>query len=128
MVVIAVMAVISAIAVPAYVGYIREAKLSTAHANADSLRIFLEDHQLDNSTYVASGDVSGTTYSKSDLASKFNWTPSGDGDLYTYSVTVTPTTWSITVQHDDGEWIRCEDRMNTCCDMDTSGATTSACP
>jgi len=125
MVTLAVIAVIAGIAIPAYNGYITEARLATAHMNAGTLRVFLEDYQLDNGTYVVGGD---TTYDKGELNTNFGWAPDGDGNAYTYSVTVTASTWDIVVTHIDGDWIRCEDRMDNCCDSETPGATTAACP
>lgn len=125
MVVIAILAIISAIAIPAYQGYIREARLSTARLNADSMRIFLEDYQLDNATYVVGGD---TSYNAADMQNYFGWTPSGDGGTFTYTVTVTPTTYAVLVEHVDGDWVFCEDRMANCCDNTTAGATKTNCP
>jgi type IV pilus assembly protein PilE len=125
LVTLAVIAVISAIAIPAYNGYIREARLATARMNAESLRVFLEDYQLDNGTYVVGGD---SNYDEAELQTNFGWSPDGDGDAFTYSVDVTATDWDIVVTHLDGDWIRCEDRMSNCCDSETSGASKSACP
>jgi len=125
MVVVAIITVIAAIAVPAYNGYITEARLGAARMNADSLRVFMEDYFLDNASYIVGGD---TTYTEAELDTNFGWTPDGDNDAYSYSVTVTTTSWDITVQHTAGGWIRCENRMNNCCDSETAGASLAACP
>ena len=125
MVVVAVLAVISAIAIPAYNGYIREAQFGAARANADSLRVFMEDFFLENGTYVVGGD---TSYDEAELRTNFGWSPDGDQDSFTYAVTADASSWSITAQHTSGLWIRCERRMRNCCDSDTPGATTTACP
>ncbi len=132
LIVMAIMAILAVIAIPAYTGYIKEARLSTARANANSVRVFLEEYFLENSTYIVGGD---TSYTKAELEANFGWRPDGDGNGYEYTVTAvdggTPAdrTWHITVVHDSSDdWIRCEDRMTTCCDVDTPGATQAACP
>jgi len=59
MIAIAIISVIAAIAIPAYNGYITEARIAAARSNIDSLRLFLEDYRLDNGTYVGpSGSTS----------------------------------------------------------------------
>lgn len=129
MVAVAILAVITAIAVPAYNGYIREAQFGAARANADSLRVFMEDFFLENGTYNAGG---GSPFSQgggnTDLNDNFGWSPDGDQGTFTYTVTADATSWSITAEHTSGRWIRCERRMQNCCDSDTTGATTTACP
>ena len=127
MVTIAVMAVIAAIAVPAYNGYITESRLGAARANADTLRVYLEDYFLDNGTYAIGG--SPASYDKTALKNNFQWSPDGDKEAYSYAVTATTNSWDITVVHTgSGDWIRCENRMSTCCDSKTTGASISSCP
>ena len=129
MVVVAILALITAIALPAYNGYIREAQFGAARANADSLRVFMEDFFLENNTYNAAG---GSPFSQgggdTDLFDNFGWRPDGDQDAFTYTVTADDTSWNITAEHVSGQWVRCENRMRSCCDSDTTGATTTACP
>jgi len=127
MVVVAILSVIAVIALPAYNGYITEARLGAARMNADSLRVFMEDYFLDNATYIVDGD---TSYDESDLSENFGWTPDGDNDAYTYNVTVTTNSWNITVQHTGGGWLRCENRLGNCCDSSSTHSATpvSACP
>jgi type IV pilus assembly protein PilE len=122
MIVVAILAIISLIAIPAYQGYIREAQLSTARANVDSLRLFLEDWRLDNNTY----QVDGSDFDPK-ATPALGWQPDGDQNLYTYEVVgATSTNYTVTITYDpNGRWLRCEDRMRTCCDG--MGAVT-ACP
>ena len=116
-----ILAIISLIAIPAYQGYIREAQLSTARANADSLRVFLEDWRLDNNTY----QVGGATFDPKATA-QLGWSPDGDNDLYVYAVVnATTNNYTVNVTGPSGHWLRCEDRMQTC--FDGIGAS-SACP
>jgi len=137
MVVIAVIAVIATIAIPAYIGYLSESRLATARMNADSLRIFMEDFQIDNATYVADNtNVTGCTaaggsYNETQLEECFGWSADGDQGAYAYLVTATTLSWDITVSHNFAtEWIRCDNRMSNCCDSETTGASTapSSCP
>jgi type IV pilus assembly protein PilE len=128
MIVVAILAIIAAIAIPAYNGYIREAKLGTAKANMETLRIFLEDTKLEDGSYVPGGGSGPATYANTGaVETAYNWSPDGDQDKYSYSVTASSNSYDIVVQHTSGVWIRCEDRMTTCCDSTGSG-TTSACP
>lgn len=118
MVTIAVISVLAAIAVPAYQEYIRESTIAAGMANANSLRVPLEDYRLDNGTYIVAGD---TSYTEAELLTNFDWTPDGDKNAYTYGVTVTTNSWDVTVQHLNGVWVRCENRMDRCCNSTTGG-------
>ena len=115
MIAIAILAIITAIAVPAYQGYIREAQLGTARINADSLRVFLEDWRLENNTYrIVTGEADYDPETKTELG----WTPDGDQDLYNYEIVgATTNSYTVVITYTpSGRWLRCENRMNTCCD------------
>jgi len=126
MIAVAILAIVSAIAIPAYNGYTREARLGAARVNADSIRIFLEDFQLDNGTYKAGGN---TTFTTAQLDTHFNWKPDGDNGVFSYSVVnVTTNSYDILVEHTaSGDWVRCENRMNNCCDGKAADSS-AACP
>jgi len=124
MLVVAIIAVIATIALPAYEGYIREAQFTAARANADSLRVFMEDYHLDNSDYRAGGLSS---FNEAQLTTNFGWRPDGDNNVFTYNVTAQTNNWHITVEHISGNWIRCEDRMSNCCDSDDGASTLAGC-
>jgi type IV pilus assembly protein PilE len=129
MIVVAILAIIATIAIPAYNGYITESRLGAARANADSLRVYLEDYFIDNGTYAIGG--SPATYDKAQLDTNFGWTPDGDKGLYSYEVTATTNSWAVEVIHTaSGNWIRCEDRMNKCCDSQSTGSAmpVGSCP
>ena len=51
MIAIAIVAILAALAIPAYNQYILEAKLTTMTQNINSMRIFLEDYRLENGSY-----------------------------------------------------------------------------
>ena len=88
MITVAIIGVLSAVAVPAYNGYIETSKIGTAMANATSLSGFVEaffyenDNTYPTGDYIPGGDIS--------LAALLDWAPSGDKDKYNYSVTVGP--------------------------------------
>lgn len=129
MVVVAIIAIISAIAIPAYQGYVRESQYGVMRTNLNSLRIFLEDYQIDNGSYVnASWTADGTTTTT--LNSIYGWKPDGDNGQTTYTVTTTSGGDSYDVTAIDATsgnlWVRCEDRMSICCYPDTGGGTSSS--
>jgi type IV pilus assembly protein PilE len=96
MIVVAIIAVISAIAIPAYEGYVKEARLSTARASIDSLRLFLEDYRLDNDCY-SPGCGGSKTYDLTNITSTFDWNPRDDDNGFDYALTVTNDTYTANV-------------------------------
>ena len=127
MIAIAILAIITAIAIPAYQTYITEAKLSTARSNMDSIRIFLEDRRLETGSYI--GPSTHTTLTTiPQITSVFGWEADGNKGSYSYRLELTDDLYNIAVS--DGDiWIRCENRMNKCCDSEITNTTpSSACP
>jgi type IV pilus assembly protein PilE len=128
MIAIAILAIVAAIAIPAYNGYIRESRLGAMRMNLDTLRIAVEAFRLDSaqSNYGASA-VSGTT-----IDTRYGWRPEGDSGAYTYTVSPTSAatpTYSIWAVATGGiAWARCDKGATSfrCCDG--KGTTTSACP
>ena len=55
---LAILGVVSAIAIPAYNGYIKTAKMSEAHNNLAALRLAEEEYFLDNNEYFDGGNWS----------------------------------------------------------------------
>ena len=103
MIVVAILSVIGAIAVPAYNNYIRESRLGAARANVEPLRLAMEDYWLDNSTYA---DIDGLKWdpvnSDSGLyTGNLGWKPDGDENRFKYEVTATTNSYTITVTHYD---------------------------
>jgi Tfp pilus assembly protein PilE len=101
--VVAVLAIIVGIAIPAYEGYIREARLGVARSNAEPLQIALEDYWLDNGTFA---DVDGDEWDPTDgtetlLTGDLKWEPEGDEDKIIYAVSAGTNTYTITVTHVD---------------------------
>ncbi|MFC1683870.1 type IV pilin protein [Pseudomonadota bacterium] len=101
MIVVAIIAIISAIAVPAYNNYIREAQFAAAKANVEPLRLILEDYWLDNSDYGDGGA------NKALLLTNYGWQPDGDQGTYSYAVTASTNSYTIVVTHDSGREVTC---------------------
>lgn len=84
MIVVAILSVLAAIAIPLYDGYITEARLQAVRQNVEPLRLALEDYFLDNQTYIAG--VWEPAGGKTLQLGALGWRPDGDGDRYNYSV------------------------------------------
>lgn len=91
MVTVAVIGVLSAIAVPVYNGYIKTTKQATARANADTLAGFEDTYFYENESYLAGVYTPG-----SNGLAALEWAPSGDQDLYKYEVTTGGCTAPVT--------------------------------
>lgn len=57
MVTVAILGVLAGIAIPAYNGYIKTAKMSEAHNNLAALRLAEEEFFLENNSYFFGGDT-----------------------------------------------------------------------
>ena len=100
MIVVAIIAIISAIAIPAYNNYIRESQFTAAKANVEPLRLMLEDYWLDNSTYAdIDGDVWIPSGAQTLESGQLGWRPDGDNEGYSYAVTSTTNSYTIVVTH-----------------------------
>jgi len=83
MIVVAIVGVLSSIAIPAYNDYINTSQHGTAASNAESLVVFEEAFYYENGNYLAG---SYTPPGVNGLAA-LDWAPSDDKDLYSYNVT-----------------------------------------
>jgi prepilin-type N-terminal cleavage/methylation domain-containing protein len=100
MIVVAILSILAMIAIPAYRCYVTTARQSAALANIEPLRLALEDYRLDHmdSGYAdANGLVWSPTGAKTLETGALGWKPDGDKAQYTYAVTATATTYTITV-------------------------------
>jgi type IV pilus assembly protein PilE len=129
MVTVAVLSILFSIAIPLYNGYIREGHLTTIRTNMNNMRTVLEDHRLDNGTYVPAGFSSGDELDKNQIVSEFGL-DAGDLGPYTYTVAVGTNSYDVWGVQSAAVWARCDNRFSNCCDPDTAGATaaTNACP
>lgn len=133
MIVVAIIAILAAIAIPAYQYYVDESELTVTRSNIESLRLELEDHWLENDTYTdfLNDDWNpNEALANRELEVEHNWRPDGDNENYIYTVTAADdTTWAILVEYalDTDKWARCE-KGGTCCFSDQPAATKAACP
>jgi prepilin-type N-terminal cleavage/methylation domain-containing protein len=129
MIVIAILALLSAIAIPLYNSYIFEGHVTAMRTTLSGLRTIMEDYRLENGSY----GTAGTQYvGLANIDAEYGWQPSGDSSAYSYTVSVQTGSydvWGIFTGNND-IWVRCDDRLSNCCDPDTPGASavTSACP
>ena len=91
----AVIAILAAVAIPAYNGYIITTRENTAIANALSIKPYLEEFYLETGSYIKDSD---TSYDRADLASYFGWSGDLDDD-WTYVVSASANDWSITTTY-----------------------------
>lgn len=83
MVAVAILAILTAIAVPLYNDYIDTAEEGVLTQNVSTMRIFQEDYRLREGTYLnGQWDPNGTQ----DLEANLGWAPNQDGKDVTYTV------------------------------------------
>jgi len=83
MITVAIIGILSAIAIPAYNGYIETTQMSTAKQNAVGLAGFEDTYFYENDTYLAGTYVPGGADT---LTAALEWKPSGDDDKFKYAV------------------------------------------
>ena len=118
MITIAIMFILVGIAIPLYSGYIREGHFATIRSDMNGLRTPIEDYRLENATYVGADAEPGVAQIITDINS----------GSYTFTVSATSISYDVQGVFNADVWVRCENRMNKCCDADTGTAPTSACP
>ena len=96
----AVIAILAAVAIPSYQGYVESSRIKTAKANALSIKPFLEEFYLETGSYIKDSD---TSYDQAELSSYFGWSADLDND-WTYVVDASADTWSITLTK--GDWLK----------------------
>ena len=84
MITIAIIGILSAIAVPVYNGYIESSKVGTAKQNAVTLAGFEDTYFYENERYLAGTYIPGGADT---LTAALEWKPSGDQDQFKYVVT-----------------------------------------
>ena len=127
MIVVAILSIISFIAIPAYQNYVKEARIAAARINMEPLRLALEDYRLDNDVYIGGSHSAGST--SSTLTNALGWEPGGDSAKYDYTVSVANGDYTIIIEDTKSDaWARCENGMTKCCYSDGNTAVNSACP
>ena len=62
MIVVAILGILVAIAVPAYIGYVSNSKKAEAKTNLQSLRLLIEQYYSENAKYCPASSCSGQSY------------------------------------------------------------------
>jgi type IV pilus assembly protein PilE len=85
MIVVAILGIVTTIAIPTYSGYVATAREGQARQNAASLELALESYYLQNDTYVpGTWDPDG---SQTLQTGALGWSPEGEEITHTYRVT-----------------------------------------
>jgi type IV pilus assembly protein PilE len=128
MIAVAILAVVTAIAIPAYNGYIRESRLGALRMNLDTLRIAVEAYRLE-STSGTYGTKPHAAYPSAVFAGSFGWTPEGDNNAYSYALVTQATTYTICAASNVGASITCRKAGGAyTCTEGTATTVASACP
>ena len=84
MITVAILGILSAIAIPAYTGYIKTAKMTEAHNNLAALRLAEEEYFLENNDYFFGTNTSTVASNSGGLWSA---TTGSDGNInFSYAV------------------------------------------
>ena len=89
MVVVAIVAVLAAIAVPSYAGYVKRSHILEAVARLSDARARMEDYFQDERTYIDSTGRCGAPPPATGSADAFTLTCSATATTYTYTATGT---------------------------------------
>ena len=114
MIVVAVLGIVSAIAIPAYQGYIAEARTATMLQSIETIRVFQESRRVQQGEYVegtydpSNPDVAGGLKD----ATVLDWSPNITSDFVTFVITcqtdaVSPectrsSGYQVTATHSEG--------------------------
>lgn len=98
MITVAILAIVAAIAIPAYNGYLETARSAEGMNNIASLRLAEEEYFLEHSTYIAGTyNAVSTTYTLAATAN-LSWTPAeaNADQQFSYSVALAGGGYTIT--------------------------------
>ena len=92
MVVVIIVAILAAIAIPSYVDYVRRGKITEAISTLSDMRVKLEQYFQDNRTYAGAGTACGVT----PPVTLNTANPAGTVKYFTYTCTAAASTYTIT--------------------------------
>lgn len=98
MIVVAIVAILAAIAVPIYSDYITRSKLTEAQNDLSALRVAMEQYYQDNRQYTDSGGNCGVSMPTATTGSG----GSGIAKYFTFSCTAGTSTYTITATGNSG--------------------------
>jgi type IV pilus assembly protein PilE len=125
MIAIAILALISAFAIPAYNNYIRESRLGAMRMNLETLRIAVEGFRLDNAVWNNYGNATYTGVTA--ISAQYGWKPDGSSGGYAYTVRATSaaTPTFCLLASGNNLWVRCIKGNTPFC---TDGTGSGSCP
>ncbi len=97
MITVAVIGVISAIAIPTYHGYIKSSCNSVGAWNMEQLEWYVQNYYLENRTYVGTNGTHNPGDTSSNLMTALHWKPNDD-DRFKYEISgATANQYTLTV-------------------------------
>jgi len=93
MVTLAILAVVTSIAIPAYTGYITAAKMSEANNNLAAIRLAQEEYFLENNNYFSGNNATAIASASGNL---WTVTKGSDGYNFDYVVILSGGGWAAT--------------------------------
>ena len=91
MVVVAIVGILAAIALPSYQGYIEQARQATLRSAAQSMAVRQALYRAEEGTY------SGEGWSPGDGPTETGWAPSDGADAFTYAINAGSDGYAVTV-------------------------------
>lgn len=98
MIVVAIVAILAAIAVPIYSNYVTRSKLTEAQNNLSALRVAMEQYFQDNRQYTGTGGSCGVNMPTATAGNGGN----SIAKYFTYSCTATASAYTITATGNTG--------------------------
>lgn len=80
MIVVAILGIIAAIAIPSYIGYMSNAKKAEAKSNLQAVKLLLEQYYSENAKYCPAASCAGQSYT---------YTENDDGSVATQTIVTT---------------------------------------
>ncbi len=87
MIVVAILGILTAIAVPSYQAYVTRSKFTEASAQLSDLRTQMEQYFQDNRTYNTTGTTCGATMPAANTVKYFSYTCTATATSYTITAT-----------------------------------------
>ena len=100
MITLAIIGVLSAVAIPIYSDYIVTARLGVMGDNINSIRLFEESYKLENNVYYE-GDYIPAGYpgAPGGLQTAIGWSPGTGQDVIKYEIVVSGDSFTVTATH-----------------------------
>lgn len=87
MIVVAIISILAAIAIPNYNNYVRRSKLTEAASTLSDLRVRMEQYYQDNRNYGSTGTTCGTTMPTAPAVKYFTYTCVTSSSAQAYTIT-----------------------------------------